>query len=123
MDTQQVTDHIDLAQDFLRRSKDYLENDDLHQASEKAWGAASHIMKAAAAANGWEYRNHDQFDMVVQNARHQYRQPSLRQMANSANTLHGNYYKRKMFLNANAIREDIGDVERMVGILVPFLTG
>ena len=121
MATPQVTDHVGLAQDFLQRSREYLASGDLHQASEKAWGAASHIMKAVAAANGWEYERHEQFNFVVQNANQRYRLPNLRNLAKSANELHWNYYQRKMFLNADSIREDIGDVEQMVGIMVPFL--
>ena len=124
MATPQVTDHVDLAQEFLRRSKEYLESGDLHQASEKGWGAASHIIKAVAAANaarGWEYEHHDHFDAVVQKARQWYRQPSLMRYADSAEQLHRNYYRRKIHLDADLIGERIGDVERMVVILVPFL--
>ena len=46
-------EHIDFAEDFLRRSKEYLGADDLHQASEKGWGGAAHIKAVAAkrAAN------------------------------------------------------------------------
>ena len=72
-----VADHVELARDFLERSKFYLAQGDLHQASEKGWGAASHIIKAVAAANNWEYERHDDFDSVVINARQRYRQPSL----------------------------------------------
>ena len=121
MATDIVADHVDLARNFLERSKSYLAQGDLHQASEKGWGAASHIIKAVAAANNWEYERHDDFDSVVINARQRYRQPSLRLYGNSAQSLHRNYYKRSLLLNASVIQEDIGDVEEMVNILQPFL--
>ncbi len=117
-----VTEHVQLAQDFLERSKNYLEEGDLHQASEKGWGAAAHIIKAVAAANGWEYEHHDQFSGAVMNARQRYRQPSLREMSRAAEALHVNYYRRKELLNPDLIREDISDVEQMVNVLLPFLT-
>ena len=117
-----VTEHVQLAQDFLERSKNYLEEGDLHQASEKGWGAAAHIIKAVAAANRWEYEHHDDFSSVVMNARQRYRQPRLREMSRAAEALHVNYYKRKELLNPDLIREDIGDVEQMVNALLPFLT-
>lgn len=117
-----VTEHVQLAEDFLERSKNYLEEGDLHQASEKGWGAAAHIIKAVAAANGWEYEHHDQFSGVVMNARQRYRQPSLREMSRAAEALHVNYYRRKELLNPDLIREDISDVEQMVNVLLPFLT-
>ena len=121
MATDIVADHVELARDFLERSKSYLAQGDLHQVSEKGWGAASHIIKAVAAANNWEYERHDDFDSVVINARQRYRQPSLRQYGNSAQSLHRNYYKRSLLLNAGIIQEEIGDVEEMVNILQPFL--
>ena len=116
-----VADRVELARNFLERSKSYLAQGDLHQASEKGWGAASHIIKAVAAANNWQYESHDEFDSVVINARQRYRQPSLRLYGNSAQSLHRNYYKRSLLLNASIIREEIGDVEEMVNILQPFL--
>ena len=121
MVTEAVNDHVELARDFLERSKSYLAHGDLHQASEKGWGAAAHIVKAVAAANNWEYENHDQFESVVINARQRYRQPALLQMAHAAEALHRNYYRRDFLLNADAIREEIEDVERMVNILEPFV--
>ena len=121
MATEIVADHVELARNFLERSKYYLDRGDLHQASEKGWVAASHIIKAVAAANNWEYERHDDFDSVVINARQRYRQPSLRVYGNSAHSLHRNYYKRSLLLNASVIQEEIDDVERMVNILQPFL--
>ena len=116
-----VSDHVELAKDFLERSKSYLAQGDLHQASEKGWGAASHIVKAVAAANNWEYERHDDFDSVVINARQRYRQPILCQYGNSAHSLHRNYYKRSLLLNATIIQEELGDIEKMKNILQPFL--
>ena len=111
-----------LAREFLERSKDYLAHGDLHQASEKGWGAAAHIIKAVAAANGWEYEHHDHFSGVIMNARQRYRQPRLREMSRSAEALHVNYYKRKEFLDADLISEDINDVESMMNVLEPFIS-
>ena len=122
MATEIVAGHIELARVFLGRAKDYLEQDDLHQASEKGWGAASHIVKAIAAANGWEYEHHDQFDTVIANARQRFRQTSMRQYGSAAHSLHRNYYKHTGMLNADTIREDIADVEKMVSVLQPYVS-
>ena len=121
MATEIVADHVELAKNFLERSKSYLAQGDLHQASEKGWGAASHIIKAVAAANGWEYERHDDFESVVVNARQRYRQPGILDMSRAGEALHRNYYKRSLLLNASIIREDIQKVERMVNILQPLL--
>ena len=121
MVTSAVTDHLKLARDFLARSRGYLAQGDLHQASEKGWGAASHSIKAAAAANGWEYEHHDQFDNVVVNAAHRYRQPSLIRMSDAAHALHVSFYKRKEFIDAGATGQRIAEIEAMVNALESFI--
>lgn len=52
---------------FLQKSRDYLASGDLHQASEKGWGAAAHMAKAVATARGWEYERHRDFSIVLNN--------------------------------------------------------
>ena len=121
MATQAVTDHLELARTFLTRSRQYLNEGDLHQASEKGWGAGSHIVKAVAAANGWDYESHDQFDNIVVNASNRYRQPSLVKLSDAAHALHVSFYKRKQFINVGATERRIDDVESMVNILQPFI--
>ena len=122
MATDIATGHVELARKFLERSKSYSSEGDLHQASEKGWGAACHIAKAVAAANSWPYEHHDEFDSVITNARQRFRQPSLRQYGNAGHSLHRNYYKHPSMLDAKTIQEDIDDVEQMVNVLQPFVT-
>ena len=50
---------------FLQKCRDYLASGDLHQASEKGWGAAAHMAKAVAIAQGWEYERHRDFSIVL----------------------------------------------------------
>ena len=121
MASQAAIDHVDLARDFISRSKAYLEEGDLHQASEKGWGSASHIIKAVAIANGWEYEHHDQFDSVVVNASQRYRQPSLRDRADAAHGLHVSFYKRKQFIDTEATRGRIENVGYIIEVLAPFI--
>lgn len=114
-----VPGYIDKAREFLARSKGYLEQGDLHQASEKGWGAAAHMAKAVAHANGWEYEHHGQFDGIITNARQRYRLPQLRNYGKSAHILHQNYYQHPSMLNADTIQEDIEDVENLLNALEP----
>ncbi|MCY4455272.1 MAG: hypothetical protein OXC56_03050 [Chloroflexi bacterium] len=51
-DMVEVADYAAQAREFLTRSREYLAAGDLHQASEKGWGAAAHMAKAVAAAQG-----------------------------------------------------------------------
>ena len=50
-----IAGHAAQARDFLARAREYLAAGDLHQASEKGWGAAAHMVKAVALAQGWKY--------------------------------------------------------------------
>lgn len=85
--------------------QEYLGEGDLHRASEK----------------GWEYAVHDDFGVVVRNARQRYRQPSLSRMSYAAQELHRNYYKRDLLLDSDEIEEQLGEVERMIDVYSPSL--
>ena len=49
-DVEAVAGHVNQERDLLARSREYLTRGDLHQASEKSWGAAAHTVKAVASA-------------------------------------------------------------------------
>ena len=50
--------HLKLCEKFLKEVEELLARGDFVQASEKAWGAASQIVKAVAARRGVELRSH-----------------------------------------------------------------
>lgn len=109
-------DHGTISAEFLRRSRQYLANGNLLQASEKGWGAAAHAAKLyAEKRTGVNYERHNQFSRVVlaigteaNNAR------QIRQWAENANRLHQNFYDDTMDdLN---IENCLNDVERFVNL-------
>lgn len=110
------------ARDFLAQSREYLAVGDLHQASEKGWGAAAWMAKAAAEAQGWEYRQHEQFNVVLNNARALTGDDRLPGLRGIAGNLHGNFYTRKRFLDSVSIRLDLEHIAELLDILEP-LTG
>ena len=118
----EVADYESQAREFLANSRDFLVAGNLHQASEKGWGAAAHMAKAVAVAQGWEYETHSDFSEVMNQARQLTNNPRIRQIRSVANELHINYYKRKRHLNAGAIREDLEEIAELLEILHP-LTG
>ena len=121
-DTSEIIDYAAQAHEFLAKSREYLAQGDLHQASEKGWGAAAHMAKAVAVAQGWTYDTHSDFSLVVDQARRLTGNSGLRGFRGIANELHGNYYRRKRHLNSDLIREDLEIVAEMLDILHP-LTG
>ena len=119
MEDNTVQDYIQQSRDFLYKARQYLSEDDLHQASEKGWGAASHMAKAVAHANGWEYQKHHQFNVVLNNIRRLTGNDEVLTLRAVANELHGNYYERKRFLDAEAIGLSLDHVETLIDIMQP----
>ena len=118
-----VADYRQQSREFLSKGREYLANGDLHQAAEKGWGAAAWMAKAAAEAQGWQYKRHDEFFTVLNSARQLSGDTRVRTLGNTANTLHGYYYTRKRFLNPDNIGESLDDVELLLDILQPLTEG
>ena len=114
-----TADYRQQARQFLAKSREYLADGDLHQASERGWGAAAWMAKAVATAQGWEYSRHDQFSVVLNNARLVTGDDRLRGLRSIANELHGNYYKREFLLSADAIAPDLNSVAELLDLVEP----
>ena len=114
-----IADYRQQAREFLGKSREYLRTGELHQAAEKGWGAAAWMAKAAAEARGWEYTKHDEFFTVIHQARELLGDARVRNLGNTANTLHGYFYTRKRFLVPENINESLDDVETLLDILQP----
>ena len=114
-----IEDYKRKSREFLARSRAFLVDGDLHQASEKGWGAAAWMAKAVATSQGWEYRKHGQYSVVLNNARRLTGDDRLRTLRAIANELHSNYYKREFLLSANAIGLDLNSMAELLDILEP----
>ena len=114
-----VGDYRRQAQEFMLKSRQYLADGDLHQASEKGWGAAAWMAKAVAEAQGWKYTRHDEFADVINRARILSGDARLRNFRRAANELHGYFYTRKRFLDAADIGEGLDEISSMLDILEP----
>lgn len=121
-DPEAISDYKQQARDFLSKSWEYLATGDLHQASEKGWGAAAWMAKAVAVAQNWQYDQHAHFNVILNNALLMTNNDRLLALREIANGLHRNYYTRKQFLNTNIIRRELDSVEELLEILEP-LTG
>ena len=80
-----VRAYADQAREFLDRALEYLGSGDLHQASEKGWGAAAHMAKAVALTRGWQYDRHSVFHQVINQARRLTGNDLLRLLSGRAN--------------------------------------
>ncbi len=80
------------------------------------------MTKAVAETRGWEYGRHEQFKMVLTQARDltdNYRILELRRVAND---LHRNFYTRRRFLNAVDIGASLDRMAEILDLLEPLIT-
>ena len=100
---------------LMRHAWRELENGDRLQASEKAWGAVAHRLKAIAAIRGWRYDTHSQAFGIMDRLEAELGEPELKTIFHTANELHKNYYADTMTLQD--IRIHIASIERLLDIL------
>ena len=117
-----AADYAAQAREFLERSRVYLADGQLHQASEKGWGAAAHMAKAVALGQGWRYKTHADFSVVMNGARQRLGDDRIRTLKAVASDLHSDFYRRKRFLDAEIIDKNLDSVAELVGLLEPLAT-
>ena len=103
----------------MLKSSQYLADDQLHQASEKGWGAAAWMAKAVAQAQGWQYKRHEEFADIINRSRLMTGDEQLRNHRRVANELHGYFYTRKRFLDAEDIGDGLDRIAELLDILEP----
>lgn len=114
-----IADYRQQSRTFLAKGREYLADGDLHQASEKGWGAAAWMAKAVADAHGWKYTKHDEFFTVMYQAEELSGDARLRTLWPMANTLHGFFYTRKIFLRPDVIDDGLDRMGLLLDILQP----
>ena len=114
-----IADYRQQTREFLVKSREYLANDDLHQAAEKGWGAAAWMAKAVAEAQGWQYKRHEEFADIVNRSRLMTGDEQLRNYRRVANELHSYFYTRKRFLDAEDIGDGLDRIAELLDILEP----
>ena len=114
-----VADYRQQARQFLEKSRQYLAEDDLHQAAEKGWGAAAWMAKAVSEKQGWKYDRHEHFGDIVNRTRQISSNADLSDLRSRANELHGYFYTRKIFLSSQDVREGLNRIATLLDILEP----
>jgi len=104
--------HLKLSEKFLKEAEESLREGDLTQASEKAWGAASQIVKAFAAKEGRELRSHGELHQQVVKIDREARGEEIRLLWQSAGMLHQNFYEN--WLPREMVEANIEDVKKFV---------
>lgn len=107
--------YVELSLCLLRQAQEEFDKGDRLQASEKAWGAAAHAMKAAAVRRGWNHNRHGHLFAVAGQMAEDAENPEIRRLFSIASSLHQNFYED--WQPAIAVEEGIGDVRRLVELM------
>ena len=108
-------DYAAQSQHFVQQAQEEVDRGDRLQASEKAWGAAAHAVKAVAADRGWNHNSHRLlFDAIDQIAR-DIEAPTLRSLFQTANSLHQNFYED--WQPDGLVQHGIIEIRQLVGLL------
>ena len=120
MTTSAIT-HREASHRLLGQSRAGLEAGDLQQASEKAWGAAAQIIKAAAEQRGWSHDQHRYLWIAAQDLAKEADDQEIHDFFVIANGLHVNFYENTF--DASRVALNIGRVEQFVDKVEGMLEG
>ncbi len=85
--------HVRISRRFILQAQAELNAGDRLQASEKAWGAAAHAVKAIAEQRGLEHRTHARLFIAVDRIAEDTERPELITLFSHASALHQNFYE------------------------------
>ena len=94
-------DNMTTSRQLIEHAEEELRNGEPLQASEKAWGAVVHRLKAIARQRDWPHGGHYQLSQMVDG-----RASRLRE------SLHGNFYNN--WKDEPMVRANIEDVKRLL---------
>ena len=93
----QVERHEETSDRFIHHASDWYVKGDLPQASEKAWGAVAHYLKAVAKSRGWSNSSHENLDEIVGDLAFETDDPTqVGRLYRSVSDLHRNFYNDSM---------------------------
>ncbi len=105
--------HLKLCDKYLREAEKLLGERNYVQASEKAWRAASQIVKAIAAGRGLELKSHRELHRFVSNLRKESGDAELNTLWSSATSLHQNFYEN--WLPPEMVKDYMENVKKFIG--------
>jgi hypothetical protein len=111
--------HLKLSEKYIKDAEEFLTKKDFVQASEKAWGAATQIVKALAAKEGKELINNGELHRYVAELSKEKGDREIMKFWFSATSLHQNFYEN--WFPEEAVRSAIEDVKNFIEKLRKFL--
>jgi len=104
--------HLRLSEKYMGEAEEFLRKGDYVQASEKAWGAASQLVKALAARRGREARSHRELHELVAKISEELQDREIGRLWRSSTSLHQNFYEN--WFTENQVAEGVEDAKKLV---------
>ena len=114
-----VEEHVRISRQFMRQAEEEFAKGDKLQASEKAWGAAAHAVKAVAQQRGWQHDGHRYLFEAIDRIFCETGDPEFLDLFGRANSLHMNFYEN--WQTDNFVQDGIERVEVLLGKLEPLV--
>ena len=118
MVTSDVT-YREASRHLLAQAHAELASGDLRQASEKAWGAAAQVVKAAAHLRGWDHSSHRGLFVTVDKLVDEVGDPDIHNLFMFANGLHTNFYENAF--SADRVARNLVQTEAFIAKLEAIL--
>ena len=115
MTTAQSNHYSQLRTEYLSKARIHLAEDDLKQASEKAWGAAATAVKAIGESRGLEHGRHGDLWRTLRLVVRETGDREIRVAFGLAESLHTNFYEA--WLGREDVELCFSHVERLSGKL------
>ncbi len=105
--------HVQMSHQFLEHARIELQEGSRLQASEKAWGATVHALKAIAVQRGWQHHHHATIFFIGEHLGREFgREEQFVRYLAQAESMHKNFYENER--SEGVIRLALGDVEQFV---------
>ena len=113
--TTQTENHIDIGHRLIQHAEDQFVAGDFLQASEKAWGAVAHFLKAHAALRGLPHSGHYNLRQVANHLVKETGVDRIRELFSISESVHANYYEA--WMSEDELEGSIGNVKELISIL------
>ena len=103
--------YAELSAEHLAKAAAALSNDDVDQASDEIWAAASSALKAVCQERGWNHRFHNHLRAAAVYLALEWNRPDLELTFDSIENMHVNYYEHQWY---------VGEVQRRLEVVKPY---
>ena len=113
--TTQTESHMSIGRRLMVHADDQFAAGDFLQASEKAWGAVAHFLKAHAEGRGLPHSAHYDLRQVANHIANETGMDRIRELFSICESVHANYYEA--YMREDDLEASLGNVKELISLL------